>query len=254
MSTCQGQVNGVSDGAHCPNEMAKVVSDAKAAQSTADGNKKTADSNLAAAEKVPVKFNAIPLDQIDATNCAALMNKLKANSNHGAAKSALDAAKTAKTNADAAKTAADKAYTDAVAAQKDAVLKCKCKVVNAANDAYTKCTADAKQQALTWTKSHHLACVENGAVTLNSGGASHTGTCAVPAVPTVAAKKLAYNPSEKECKAVGLEMEQDEQMDEAFEMEENEDDELVEIEDEAPKMPGWHQMEDGSMIQDTDME
>merc|ERR1712159_502120 len=177
-----------------------------------------------------------------------------ADSNAKTAASGLDAAKKAKTDADAAKTAADKAYTTAVAQQKDAILKCKCKVVNVANDAYTKCTADSKQQALTWTKSHHLACVENGAVTLNSGGASHTGTCAVPAVPTVTKKKLAYNPSEKECQAVGLEMEEDAQMDEAFEMEENEDDELVEIEDEAPKMPGWHQMEDGSMMKDSDMQ
>merc|ERR1711918_111253 len=31
-------------------------------------------------------------------------------------------------------------------------------------------------------------------------------------------------------------------------------DSLVEIEDEQPKMPGWHQMDDGSMMKDSDME
>merc|ERR1711939_1276380 len=89
-------------------------------------------SSLASAQKTPVKFNAIPLDQIDPKNCAGLFAKLKANSNYNAAKTALDSATAAKSSADAQKTAADKAVTTAVAQQQAAVLKCKCTVTNKA--------------------------------------------------------------------------------------------------------------------------
>merc|ERR1711871_804154 len=113
ISQCQAVVDGMSNGAHCPNEMSKVVSDAKTAAKKADDAAKSAASSLAPAQKTPVKFNAIPLDQIDPKNCAGLFAKLKANSNY---------------NADAQKTAADKAVTTAVAQQQAAVLKCKCTV------------------------------------------------------------------------------------------------------------------------------
>merc|ERR1719191_1340689 len=116
--------------------MAKVVSDAKAAATKADGTAKTAASNLATAQKTPVKFNAIPLDQIDPKNCAGLFSKLKANSNYNAAKTALDSATAAKSSADAQKTAADKA-----------------------ESAFDKCNMNNKANDMAWTKAHHLQCV-----------------------------------------------------------------------------------------------
>merc|ERR1711998_574823 len=145
---------------------------------------------IATAQKTPVKFNAIPLDQIDPKNCAGLFSKLKANSNYNAAKTALDSATAAKSSADAQKTAADKAVTTAVAQQQAAVLKCKCTVNNKAND-------------MAWVKAHHLQCVEQGDVSLS--GSKAQGTCSVPATPKVTPKKLAFTVSEKECMAIGLE-------------------------------------------------
>merc|ERR1711998_778036 len=96
-----------------------------------------------------------------------------------------------------------------------------------------------------WVKAHHLQCVEQGDVSLS--GSKAQGTCSVPATPKVTPKKLAFTVSEKECMSIGLE--EDEAMDEAFDMqmEEESEDSLVEIEDEQPKMPGWHQMDDEDM-------
>jgi len=252
VTQCQAVVDGMSNGAHCPNEMAKVVSDAKTAASKADATAKSAATALSSAQKTPVKFNAIPLDQIDPKNCAGLFAKLKANSNYNAAKTALDSATTAKSNADAAKTSADKAVTTAVAQQQAAVLKCKCTVTNKAESAFDKCNMNNKANDMAWTKAHHLQCVEQGDVSLS--GSKAQGTCSVPATPKVTPKKLAFTVSEKECMKIGLE--EDEAMDEAFDMqmEEESEDSLVEIEDEQPKMPGWHQMDDGSMMKDSDME
>merc|ERR1711904_594226 len=104
-----------------------------------------------------------------------------------------------------------------------------------------KCNMNNKANDMAWTKAHHLQCVEQGDVSLS--GIKAQGTCKVPATPKVTPKKLAFTVSEKECMAIGLE--EDEAMEEA-------EDSLVEIEDEQPKMPGWHQMEDGSMMKDSD--
>merc|ERR1711988_873340 len=255
---CQAVVDGMSNGAHCPNEMAKVVSDAKTAAATASTNAANAATALTNAGKTPVAFNAIPLNTIDPKNCAGLFSKLKANSNYNAAKSALDSAKTAKTNADAAKVAADKAVTDAIASQKKAILKCKCNTQEKAAEAYDKCTQNDKAQKAQWRKSYHLQCVEQGDVSI---GTNHkaSGTCTIPAVPTNTKKKMAYPISEKECMAAKKMIFEDEEMDEEFEASIADDEEvaesLVEIEDQdTPKMPGWHQMEDGTMMRDSDME
>merc|ERR1711988_809752 len=255
VAQCQSVIDGMSNGAHCPNEMSKVVADAKTAASTAATNAGNTATQLASASKTPVQFNAIPLNTIDPKNCAGLFSKLKANSNYNAAKSALDTAKTAKTNADAAKVAADKAVTDAIAAQKKAILKCKCNAKEKALEAYEKCTQNSKAQKAQWRKSYHLQCVEQGDVSI---GTNHkaSGTCTIPAVPTNTKKKMAFNVSEKECMAAKKMLFEDEQMDEQFEasIADEEDEALVEIEDQqAPKMPGWHQMEDGTMMRDSDM-
>jgi hypothetical protein len=263
-ASCQSVVDGMSNGAHCPNELAKLVSDAKTNAKTADTNAKNAAKSYDTAKKTGVKFQPIPLDQINPKDCASLFSKLKANSNYNAAKTALDSAKTADTNAKAAKTAADKAVTDASAQQAKAVLKCKCDTVNKAEDAYDKCTMNQKAEAIQWRKSHHLQCVEMGDVSLNGNKAQ--GTCTVPATPVVKPKKLAFTVTEKECMAIGMEMEMetDDEMDEAFDEampaamaeaeEDTEDDSMVEAMDEQPKsMPGWHQMGDGTMMKDSDM-
>merc|ERR1712054_433843 len=107
--------------------------------------------------------------------------------------------------------------------------------------AYDKCTQNDKAQKAQWRKSYHLQCVEQGDVSI---GTNHkaSGTCTIPAVPTNTKKKIF----------------EDEEMDEEFEASIADDEvaeSLVEIEDqETPKMPGWHQMEDGTMMRDSDME
>lgn len=249
ISTCQSTIDGLTNGAHCPKESQGIVDAAKQSATQADTNAKNAASALATAQKTPVQFSAMPLDKIDASNCQKLFADLKANSNYNAAKQALDAATTANTNAAAAKTAADKAVTDALAAQAEAILKCKCKASNGMDDAFATCTQTKDTQAMMWRKAYHLQCVQNGDMKLTGSGGSHTssGSCKVPAVPVVTKKKMAFPVTEKECKTVGMEMAQDAEMDANFAAS------VEEIDLEQVGMPGWHHMDDGSMMKDSDM-
>jgi len=246
VNTCQATVNGLTNGAHCPKESQGIVDAAKASAKTADTNAKNAASALTTAEKTPVQFSAMPLDKIDSSSCAKLFDQLKANSNYNAAKQALDSAKTANTNAAAAKVAADKAVTDALAAQAKAIMKCKCSASRHMDSAYDKCTQNAASEKKMWTKAHHIECVQKGTMTLDASHAS-TGKCTVPKFPTVTKKKMAYPVTEAECKKAGVEIAADEAMDAAFEAS------VEEMDLEQVNMPGWHHMEDGSMMKDSDM-
>jgi len=244
VAACQATVNGMSDGAHCVNELKKEVDAATTKAANAAAAAKGADADVGKAKSTNVKFNALPLDQLSGLSCAQLMTKLKANSNHGSAKSAWDAAEKAKVQADANKKAADTTLANLKKDQATAVLKCQCNAQNKHDAAFDKCTMNKKAEKIAWDKSHHLKCVQNGEVTLNAGSSS--GKCAVPPVPTVKDKKMAFKYDEKKCMGVGLE----EYEDDIAEM--DVDTEQVEVES-APKMPGWHMMPDGEMMRDTDM-
>lgn len=246
VNTCQATVNGLTNGAHCPKESAGIVDAAKKSAKTADTNAKNAASALSTAEKTPVAFSAVPLDKIDSSTCPQLFSHMKANSNYNAAKSALDSAKTANTNAAAAKVAADKAVTDALAAQAKAIMKCKCSASRHMDSAYDKCTQNAASEKKMWDKAHHIDCVQKGTMTLDASHAS-TGSCKVPKCPTITKKKMAYPVTEAECKKAGVEIDADEAMDAAFEAS------VEEMDLEQVSMPGWHHMEDGSMMKDSDM-
>jgi len=247
VSTCQATINGMSDGAHCINENKGTVA---AAQKAADGAAKTAkdaDAAVAKASSTKVNFNAIPLDQLVANekNCAGLINKLKANSNWNAASAQHQAAAKAKINADAQKKATADALVNAKAAQKAAILKCQCKAKNAADSTFDKCQVNSKGQKTQWRKSHHLQCVEEASTTIGANGKAQ-GTCHIPAVPTVHPKKMAQHVKEAKCMGVKTMLQEDEEV-EAAQME------LPEI-DAEPTMPGWHRMDDGSMMRDEDMQ
>merc|ERR1711998_365203 len=246
VSACQKTVNALTNGAHCPNEDKGIVDAAKKSAKTADTNAKNAASALSTAEKTPVAFSAVPLDKIDSSTCPQLFSHMKANSNYNAAKSALDSAKTANTNAAAAKVAADKAVTDALAAQAKAIMKCKCSASRHMDSAYDKCTQNAASEKKMWDKAHHIDCVQKGTMTLDASHAS-TGSCKVPKCPTITKKKMAYPVTEAECKKAGVEIDADEAMDAAFEAS------VEEMDLEQVSMPGWHHMEDGSMMKDSDM-
>lgn len=245
INTCQATINGLTNGAHCPKEGQAIVDSAKASAKMANTNAKNAASALVTAEKTPVQISAIRLDKIDESDCTKLFSTIKVNSNYNSAYSALKSATTANGQAIAAKTVADKALTDALSAQAKAIMKCKCAATRGMESAYNKCTQTKDTQAMMWRKAHHLECVQNGTLTLT---ASHTttGQCVLPPVPTVHKKKMAYPVTENECKKVGVE--EDEAMDAAFEASVEE----MDLE-QVTSMPGWHHMDDGSMMKDSEM-
>lgn len=246
IGACQTSVDGMSNGAHCIDKMKKDVAAAQTAADTAAADALTKGNALTKAKGASVTFQPIPLDQIS-TNCAALLSKLKANSNHGTAKAAWTAADKAATQAEATKKATANSLATAKASQKKEILKCQCNAQNKYDAVYDKCTMNAKAESISWTKAHHLKCVENGAVTLSNHQSS--GKCTVPAVPTVKPKKMAFKYVEKDCMAVGME----EEMEDEVAMAEMEDEGLDQVEMVEPKMPGWHKMPNGEMMRDADM-
>jgi len=247
VSTCQATINGLTDGAHCINEHKGAVA---AAQKAADGAAKTAkdaDAAVGKAANTKVNFKAIPLNDLDTKNCANLQNKLKANSNWAASKSAHSSALKAKTNADAQKAATATALANAKDAQKKAILKCQCDAKEAMNSAYDKCTVNHKGQKDRWRKAHHLQCVELGSTTIGTNNKA-TGTCKIPPVPVVKKKSMAKHVAEAKCMGNKNMLEEDEEV-EAMGLDTDLDQEAASVH----MMPGWHQMSDGSMMRDDQM-
>lgn len=243
VSTCQTSIDGMSNGAHCVKEMDKEVDKAKDDAKKADDEAKKADEEVGNTHVKIVKFQPIPLDTIKENDCPGLWSTLKAKSNYNDHRKAHEGAKQKKIAADAKKKAADEEVKKMEEAKKNAVLKCQCAAQDKHDKAYAACTANKNAQKIGWVKSHHLACVEAGSVTLNSNHHS-SGQCKHEPVPEVKPKQMAFQLAEKACMNMKTELEMDDMV-MAEEMEE------VEVTALPPK--GYHEMPNGEIMADIDM-
>jgi len=261
VSTCQATIDGLSDGAHCLNEMKGAVT---AAQNAADGAAKTAkdaDKAVSNAVATKVNFKAIPLNQLTANkqNCAGLESTLKANSNWAAATGTHKKALKAKTQADAQASATATALIDAKAAQQKAILKCQCDTKEKALSVFDKCQVNSKGQKDRWRKAHHLQCVEMASTHIDQSGKAQ-GTCKIPKVPVVTKKKMAKHVAEAKCMGIPSELQEDEEIEQNLAMgvtmdlpEMNQDFSMQAKTSIHSGMPGWHQMPDGEWMADSEM-
>jgi hypothetical protein len=243
VSTCQTSIDGMSNGAHCVKEMDKEVDKAKDDAKKADDEAKKADEEVGNTHVKIVKFQPIPLDTIKENDCPGLWSTLKAKSNYNDHRKAHEGAKQKKIAADAKKKAADEEVKKMEEAKKNAVLKCQCAAQDKHDKAYAACTANKNAQKIGWVKSHHLACVEAGSVTLNSNHHS-SGQCKHEPVPEVKKKQMAFQLAEKACMNMKTELEMDDMV-----MAE----ELEEVEVTALPPKGYHEMPNGEIMADIDM-
>merc|ERR1712216_417370 len=232
--------------AYCKPETAcakQADDEAKDDAKKADDEAKKADEEVGNTHVKIVKFQPIPLDTIKENDCPGLWSTLKAKSNYNDHRKAHEGAKQKKIAADAKKKAADEEVKKMEEAKKNAVLKCQCATQDKHDKAYAACTANKNAQKTGWVKSHHLACVEAGSVTLNSNHHS-SGQCKHEPVPEVKEKQMAFQLAEKACMNMKTELEMDDMV-----MAE----ELEEVEVTALPPKGYHEMPNGEIMADIDM-
>lgn len=183
----QDILNKLDDGSKCAQEGQGAITAAKKAVKEAESKKKSADKALTDAKAAKVNFGDFTFSALNPNNCATFFGSTAYTSAKAKVDSASQAASKASGEVAGAKTSVKGAEDAAV----EAVKQCKCATFQAHEKALKAANSKVESaNKAAWTKGYHLKCVLAG---------TSPGSCSVPAMPKVAAAKLAAGVDASAC-------------------------------------------------------